>query len=268
MLSRMLPSVGLAVALAAITSTAFGRDVTPPQNAPANARWDAATGQVTLEYHGSTILTASVRAKDADGNSLHVKSESKADTVDEKVEQTLTFAPVEEKEGTTLVLTGTGDLLWAYNKAPEFFKKINKTPGETLRKWDLAAREELGPDVYILACWGVHPSLNVIGLVDGCRLGSDGFGTAESQRFNSWGGGVFQNRRWHWHIWGCPTTASTWYSSSGPRRSWASGTPCPWQRPAICITGPSTGRPSGRLRRRRSMDRGAEWWFHGWWATA
>ncbi|MBN1421076.1 MAG: alpha-galactosidase [Planctomycetes bacterium] len=99
-------------------------------------------------------------------------------------------------------IDGTGDLLWAYNKAPEFFEKIGKTPGETLRKWDVAAREELGPDVYILACWGVHPSLNVIGLVDGCRLGSDGFGTAEFQRFNSWNGVVWRNDPDHCDIMG------------------------------------------------------------------
>ena len=103
----MLPSVSLAVALAAISSTAFGKDVTPPQNAPGNVQWDAATGQLTFEYHGSTILTASVAAKDADGETVAVRFESKADTADEKVEQTLTFSPAEAKEDTTVVLSGT-----------------------------------------------------------------------------------------------------------------------------------------------------------------
>jgi len=35
--------------------------------------------------------------------------------------------------------------------------------------------------------------MNVVGLVDGCRLGSDGFGPAEFQRFNSWNGVVWRN---------------------------------------------------------------------------
>ncbi len=57
----------------------------------------------------------------------------------------------------------------------------------------MAAREELGPDVYILSCWGVLPGMNVVGLVNGCRLGSDGFGPAGFQRFNSWNGVVWRN---------------------------------------------------------------------------
>jgi len=114
----------------------------------------------------------------------------------------VTYRALSEQGWDYVKIDGTGDLLWAYNKAPEFFEKINKTPGETLRLWDVAAREELGPDVYILACWGVHPSLNVIGLVDGCRLGTDGFGTAEFQRFNSWNGVVWRNDPDHCDIMG------------------------------------------------------------------
>ena len=55
------------------------------------------------------------------------------------------------------------------------------------------ARDELGTDVFILNCWGVRPGINVIGLADGCRLGSDGFGPAEFQRFNSWNGVIWRN---------------------------------------------------------------------------
>ncbi len=99
-----------------------------------------------------------------------------------------------KKQGWDYVkIDGAGDLLNAYRRNPEYFKEINATPGETLRKWDLAAREELGPDVYILTCWGVQPGMNVVGLVDGCRLGSDGFGPAGFQRFNSWDGVVWRN---------------------------------------------------------------------------
>jgi len=129
-------------------------------------------------------------------------------------------------------IDGTGDLLWAYNKAPEFFKKIHSTPGETLRLWDVAAREELGPNVYILACWGVHPSLNVIGLVDGCRLGSDGFGTGEFQRFNSWNGVVWRNDPDH-----CDILGQYYMDVDAMMPVFATKAPVPTRaiiRPALC----------------------------------
>ena len=129
-------------------------------------------------------------------------------------------------------IDGTGDLLRAYQKAPEFFEKINKTPGEMLRMWDVAAREELGPDVYILACWGVHPSLNVIGLVDGCRLGSDGFGTAEFQRFNSWNGVVWRNDPDH-----CDVMGEYYMDPDAMMPVFAAKAPVPMRtiiRPALC----------------------------------
>ena len=99
-------------------------------------------------------------------------------------------------------IDGTGDLMNNYKRAPEYFEKIGSTPGDTFRIWDKIAREELGPDVYILACWGVHPALNVVGLVDGCRLWRDGFGTAEFQRFTSGNGVVWRNDPDHCDIMG------------------------------------------------------------------
>ena len=138
-----------------------------------------------------------------------------------------------KKQGWDYVkIDGTGDLLWAYNKAPEFFKKIDSTPGDTLRLWDVAAREELGLDVYILACWGVHPSLNVIGLVDGCRLGSDGFGTGEFQRFNSWNGVVWRNDPDH-----CDILGEYYMDNDAMMPVFATKAPVPMRtiiRPALC----------------------------------
>jgi len=106
MIARWLPTLSLAVVLTGFTSAA-AKDVVPPANAAANARWDAGKGELTVEYHGTTILTASVTAKDADGKSVAVEFESKAGTADEKVEQTLAFSPTETKEGVVLVLQGT-----------------------------------------------------------------------------------------------------------------------------------------------------------------
>ncbi|HUT32554.1 MAG TPA: alpha-galactosidase [Planctomycetota bacterium] len=90
-------------------------------------------------------------------------------------------------------IDGAGDLTNNYSKCAEWFEKRKTTPGELIRLWDQTAREELGPDVYILSCWGVQPAVPLIGVVDGCRLWRDGFGTAEFQRFNSWNGVVWRN---------------------------------------------------------------------------
>ena len=69
-------------------------------------------------------------------------------------------------------------------KAPNFFKNRPTTPEQSLRAWDVVAREELGRDVYILACHTVGNARNVIGLVDGARLSNDGFLTALDKQFN------------------------------------------------------------------------------------
>jgi len=107
MLARSLFTVTLIGSLTCFVSTVFGKDVAAPPNAAATAQWDAAKGELTLEYHGGTILRAVVRARNADGKSVAVKLDSKTDTADEKVEQTFTFTPADAKEGTTLTLTGT-----------------------------------------------------------------------------------------------------------------------------------------------------------------
>jgi len=91
-------------------------------------------------------------------------------------------------------IDGAGDLLYASLKPQcgDCFKKIGTTPEESLHAWDKVAREELGPDVYILTCWGVHPGINSIGLANGCRLSDDGFGPATFQRFASLNGVVWR----------------------------------------------------------------------------
>ena len=98
-----------------------------------------------------------------------------------------------KKQGFTYVkIDGAGDLVdWGYRKCPEYLKKINSSQGQALRRFYEAAREELGRDVYVLACWGVLPEL--VGVVDGCRLATDGFRPASFQGFNSWEGVVWRN---------------------------------------------------------------------------
>ena len=60
-----------------------------------------------------------------------------------------------------------------------------------LRRYVAAVREEIGRDHFLLACWGVRPEL--VGLVDGCRIGTDGFSYAGLAQFNSFNNVVWRN---------------------------------------------------------------------------
>jgi len=101
-------------------------------------------------------------------------------------------------------IDGAGDLLNAYKSknCVDHFQRIHSTPEESLRDWDRVAREELGTDVYILSCWGVGPGVNVIGLVDGCRLSDDGFQPETLANRSSYEGVVWRNDPDHCDILG------------------------------------------------------------------
>jgi hypothetical protein len=110
-----------------------------------------------------------------------------------------------KKQGWDYVkIDGAGDLLSCYKnkQCADHFQKIGSTPEESLRDWDRVAREELGPDIYILNCWGVGPGLNVIGLADGCRLAGDGFQPETLANHSSYEGVVWRNDPDHCDILG------------------------------------------------------------------
>jgi hypothetical protein len=95
-----------ALVLTALASAAPAAGGEPPPNAPAQAEWDAAKGELILRYHGSEILRAAVTARDADGHSVAVQFGKREDTGDNRVVQTLTFTPAEATQGVTLTLRG------------------------------------------------------------------------------------------------------------------------------------------------------------------
>jgi len=103
-----------------------------------------------------------------------------------------TYKGLREQGWEYVKIDGEGNLMaWGYSEYPEFFQKQNTTPGDVLRRLNRAACEELADDIFVLGCWSVRPEL--VGLVDGCRLGRDGYGPAEFQYFNSWNGVVWRN---------------------------------------------------------------------------
>ncbi len=78
-----------------------------------------------------------------------------------------------------------------YNSHRAYFEARGVDPALAFRQYVDAVRQELGRDTFLLACWGVRPEL--IGLVDGCRLGTDGFSYAGLSQFNSFNDVVWRN---------------------------------------------------------------------------
>jgi hypothetical protein len=110
-----------------------------------------------------------------------------------------------KKQGWEYVkIDGTGDLLHAYRnkECDEFFKNHPTTPEQSLRKWDVVAREELGPGVYVLACHTVGNAQCVIGLVDGARLSNDGFQPHTLAQYNFLEGVVWRGDPDHCDVMG------------------------------------------------------------------
>lgn len=78
-----------------------------------------------------------------------------------------------------------------YHAAPGHFEGRDLTAETAFRRYVETAREALGRDTYVLSCWGVLPE--GVGVVDGCRLGGDGYGPATMQQYNSWNGIVWRS---------------------------------------------------------------------------
>ena len=78
-----------------------------------------------------------------------------------------------------------------YNNYPDFFRNKGTSRVEAFRNVVKSVREEIGPDNYMLACWGVRPEL--IGIADACRIGTDGYGLGGLSQYNSFNNVIWQN---------------------------------------------------------------------------
>jgi alpha-galactosidase len=78
-----------------------------------------------------------------------------------------------------------------YNSNPEYFRRKNLDRVEVYRKLASTIRSEIGRDNYMLGCWGIRPEL--IGIIDGCRIGDDGFSYAGLAQYNSFNNIVWRN---------------------------------------------------------------------------
>jgi len=78
-----------------------------------------------------------------------------------------------------------------YNAHADYFARKKTSLIAAFRKYGEVIREEVGRENFILGCWGIRPEL--AGLIDGCRIGTDGFAYAGLAQFNSWNNVVWRN---------------------------------------------------------------------------
>lgn len=78
-----------------------------------------------------------------------------------------------------------------YNSYADYFTARGLDRETVFRDFVAQVRGAIGWDVYLLACWGIRPEL--IGLVDGMRVGDDGFGYGSFAQYNSFNNVVWRN---------------------------------------------------------------------------
>jgi alpha-galactosidase len=78
-----------------------------------------------------------------------------------------------------------------YNANRDYFDRKKIGLVDAYRRYALAVREEIGRDHFMLGCWGIRPEL--VGIIDGCRIGDDGFSFAGLSQYNSFNNIVWRN---------------------------------------------------------------------------
>ena len=78
-----------------------------------------------------------------------------------------------------------------YNAGAEHFARNKRDLVTAYRDYVRTIREEIDRDHFMLGCWGIRPELT--GLIDGCRIGNDGFSYAGLAQYNSFNNVVWRN---------------------------------------------------------------------------
>lgn len=78
-----------------------------------------------------------------------------------------------------------------YNSFSEYFSQRSLDRESVFRGFVAQVRGMIGSGNYLLACWGIRPEL--IGLVDGMRVGDDGFGYGAFAQYNSFNNVIWRN---------------------------------------------------------------------------
>jgi len=98
-----------------------------------------------------------------------------------------------------------------YNSFHKYFEKKGLKRQEVFREFAQSIRQTIGRDAFMLGCWGVRPELT--GIIDGCRIGGDGFGYAGLAQYNSFNNVVWRNDPDHVELKGRDAYRSTMVTS-------------------------------------------------------
>jgi len=82
-------------------------------------------------------------------------------------------------------------LFEGYNSHSAFFRDKKSDREAAFRSVVARVREDISADNFLLSCWGVLPA--VVGLADGCRIGTDGYGYTALTQYNSYNNVVWRN---------------------------------------------------------------------------
>jgi len=78
-----------------------------------------------------------------------------------------------------------------YNSNAEYYQRKGIDVGIPYRTFVWSIREEIGDENFMMGCWGIRPEL--IGIIDACRIGDDGFGYGGLAEYNSFNNVVWRN---------------------------------------------------------------------------
>jgi len=78
-----------------------------------------------------------------------------------------------------------------YNSYSEYFSNQKLDRNEAFRNVVKAVRASIGNDLPLMACWGIRPEL--VGVVDACRIGNDGYSYAGLAQYNSYNNIIWRN---------------------------------------------------------------------------
>lgn len=78
-----------------------------------------------------------------------------------------------------------------YNSHAGYFRARHEPRDRVYRELVQRIRDAIGPDAFLLGSWGIRPEL--AGLLDACRVGTDGFGYGGFAEYNSYNNVVWRN---------------------------------------------------------------------------
>ncbi|HCA81163.1 MAG TPA: hypothetical protein DEP53_15640 [Bacteroidetes bacterium] len=78
-----------------------------------------------------------------------------------------------------------------YNAHRDYFDRRKLSLVDAFRTYVKTVRGAIGRDHFMLGCWGIRPEL--VGIIDGCRIGDDGFSYAGLAQYNSFNNIVWRN---------------------------------------------------------------------------